>query len=89
MKFKDLMNEATIKGIEMLDDKDALQLLIDAIRKNGFKYAVVDYDRWNDIRDDKFHKVRDKYVAIDKEMKKVVKGIFKKYKLQDINLDIK
>ena len=51
------------------EQKETVMGIVD---NEGFDYAFCDYSNFDEIKDEEFHKIREKYVKAAKELKTVI-----------------
>lgn len=51
------------------DERERLQ---SAVNQEGFDYCFVHYSDWEEIKDDKFHKLREQYLEASKNLERYV-----------------
>ena len=59
----------------MKSQDEIIELLKFKMDEEGFDYCFTDYSEWEDIEDEKFHKLRKNYVKSKKALEDYVNGL--------------
>lgn len=65
--------------MEDMTNYEKIEFLISEIRKDGFDYTMIKYSKWNEIEDQKFHKLRRKYIKSKNKLHKRILNLRSKY----------
>lgn len=56
-----------------MEEENQFDYLLSKIDNEGFDYCFVGYSNWEDIQDEKFHKLRKQYISAQENLENYIK----------------
>jgi hypothetical protein len=69
-------NDINMENLDREKQKDIIESLHYRKREEGFDYCFIGYSSWEELKDEKFHKLRLKYIEAQKELDNYIEELF-------------